>query len=121
MPTVFRIDSHYGVHGYDGLCVIAGSVVCADQGVSHSLEIAALAERAMSKMESRLAHTSWRTTKMAHYEKWVTERFLTWTNTSPEWLDAKVIITSNSVALAGIITSRLRPGDFPNIEDLTHP
>lgn len=44
------IDADHRVHGYPGLYVIDGSAISANPGVNPSLTIAALAERAMSKI-----------------------------------------------------------------------
>jgi cholesterol oxidase len=44
------IDTHHRVFGYEGLFVIDGAAVSANPGVNPSLTIAALAERAMSRI-----------------------------------------------------------------------
>jgi cholesterol oxidase len=47
------IDTQHRVFGYDGLYVIDGSAVSANPGVNPSLTITALAERAMTHIESK--------------------------------------------------------------------
>lgn len=48
------IDSEHQVFGYQGLYVIDGSAISANPGVNPSLTITALAERAMSKIPSKV-------------------------------------------------------------------
>ncbi|MBI4761862.1 MAG: GMC family oxidoreductase [Chloroflexota bacterium] len=47
------VDENFEIHNYPGLYIIDGSIVPANPGVNPSLTITALAEYAMSKMESR--------------------------------------------------------------------
>lgn len=47
------VDENFQVHNYPGLYIIDGSVMPANPGVNPSLTITALAEYAMSKIESR--------------------------------------------------------------------
>jgi len=47
------VDENFAVHNYDGLYIIDGSIMPANPGVNPSLTITALAEYAMSKIESR--------------------------------------------------------------------
>jgi len=47
------IDSDNRVFGYQNLCVCDGSVVSANPGVNPSLTIAAIAERAMSRVPAK--------------------------------------------------------------------
>jgi len=47
------VDADHRVFGYPGLFVIDGSAISANPGVNPSLTITALAERAMSKIESK--------------------------------------------------------------------
>ncbi|MFN3490947.1 MAG: GMC oxidoreductase [Anaerolineales bacterium] len=47
------IDENFKIHNYEGLYIIDGSVMPANPGVNPSLTITAIAEYAMSKIESR--------------------------------------------------------------------
>lgn len=47
------VDENFGVHNYPGLFIIDGSIMPANPGVNPSLTIAALAEYAMSKIQSK--------------------------------------------------------------------
>jgi cholesterol oxidase len=47
------VNENFEVHNYDGLYIIDGSIVPANPGVNPSLTITALAEYAMSKIESK--------------------------------------------------------------------
>jgi cholesterol oxidase len=47
------VDENFGLHNYEGLYVIDGSIMPANPGVNPSLTIAALAEYAMSKVKSK--------------------------------------------------------------------
>ncbi len=47
------VDENFAVHNYPGLYIIDGSIMPANPGVNPSLTITALAEYAMSKVESR--------------------------------------------------------------------
>ena len=49
------IDAEHRVFGYAGMYVIDGSAISANPGVNPSLTITALAERAMSKIPSKVA------------------------------------------------------------------
>ena len=51
--SVGVLNENFEVHNYPGLYVVDGSVVPANPGVNPSLTIAALAEYAMSKIESK--------------------------------------------------------------------
>lgn len=46
------VDDHFQIHNYPGLYIVDGSIVPANPGVNPSLTITALAEYAMSKIES---------------------------------------------------------------------
>jgi cholesterol oxidase len=50
------VDECFEVHNYPGLYIVDGSIVPANPGVNPSLTIAALAEYAMSKIESNQVH-----------------------------------------------------------------
>jgi cholesterol oxidase len=54
------IDAQHQVFGYPGLYVIDGSAVSANPGVNPSLTIAALAERAMSRVAAKAARAAGR-------------------------------------------------------------
>ncbi len=47
------VDENFAVHNYPGFYIIDGSIIPANPGVNPSLTIAALAEYAMSKVESK--------------------------------------------------------------------
>jgi cholesterol oxidase len=47
------VDENFGLHNYPGVYVIDGSIMPANPGVNPSLTISALAEYAMSKLESK--------------------------------------------------------------------
>ena len=49
------VDENFQVHNYEGLYIIDGSIMPANPGVNPSLTITALAEYAMSKVESKSA------------------------------------------------------------------
>ena len=51
------VNENFAVHNYEGLYIIDGSVMPANPGVNPSLTITALAEYAMSKIESKQAIT----------------------------------------------------------------
>lgn len=51
-PATGVIDENHRVFGYEGLYVVDGSAVSANPGVNPSLTITAMAERAMSRVES---------------------------------------------------------------------
>ncbi|MEH3054226.1 MAG: GMC oxidoreductase [Patulibacter minatonensis] len=55
-PQTGVVDADHRVHGYDGLLVCDGSAVPANVGVNPSLTIAAMAERAMSRIPARPGH-----------------------------------------------------------------
>jgi len=48
------VDENFAIHNYEGLYIIDGSIMPANPGVNPSLTITALAEYAMSKMESKI-------------------------------------------------------------------
>jgi cholesterol oxidase len=50
------VNENFGVHNYEGLYIIDGSIMPANPGVNPSLTITALAEYAMSKIEENLNH-----------------------------------------------------------------
>ena len=50
------VNENFELHNYPGLYIIDGSVVPANPGVNPSLTITALAEYAMSKIESKKVH-----------------------------------------------------------------
>jgi cholesterol oxidase len=47
------VNEYFEVHNYPGIYIINGSIMPADPGVKPSLTITALAEYAMSKVESK--------------------------------------------------------------------
>ncbi len=47
------VDESFAVHNYEGLYIIDGSIMPANPGVNPSLTITALAEYAMSKVQSK--------------------------------------------------------------------
>ncbi|MFN8404952.1 MAG: GMC oxidoreductase [Anaerolineales bacterium] len=49
------VDENFEIHNYEGLYIIDGSIMPANPGVNPSLTITALAEYAMSKVESKSA------------------------------------------------------------------
>jgi cholesterol oxidase len=50
------VNEYFEVHNYEGLYIIDGSIMPANPGVNPSLTITALAEYAMSKIESKQIH-----------------------------------------------------------------
>ena len=50
------VNENFEVHNYPGMLIIDGSIVPANPGVNPSLTITALAEYAMSKIESKKVH-----------------------------------------------------------------
>ena len=51
------VDENFQIHNYEGMYIIDGSIMPANPGVNPSLTITALAEYAMSKVESKQGNT----------------------------------------------------------------
>jgi cholesterol oxidase len=47
------VNENFAIHNYDGMYIIDGSIMPANPGVNPSLTITALAEYAMSKIQSK--------------------------------------------------------------------
>ena len=62
------VNENFEVHNYPGLYIIDGSIMPANPGVNPSLTITALAEYAMSKVESIQGNTRKRTSKLINKE-----------------------------------------------------